>query len=100
VTYRLEIRPDALADIENAADWYDEKEPGLGNEFAREVLHAIDTLPLNPLLYRVRHRRGNVRWKLMRTFPYRIVYRITDHLITVFAVLHAARQERHWRKRL
>ena len=99
VRYRLEIRPDALADIEKAAEWYDERELGLGNEFARDVLHAIDTLPMNPLLYRVRHRRANVRWKLIDTFPYRVVYQITGDVITVFAVLHSVRQERHWRKR-
>ena len=73
---------------------------GFRQRVARDVLHSIDALPLNPLLYRVRHRRANVRWKLVDTFPYRIVYQVTDELITVFAVLHAARQERHWRKRL
>ncbi len=38
MTYRLEIREDALADIEEAARWYDEQEAGLGAEFAGEVL--------------------------------------------------------------
>ena len=100
VRYRLEIHPDALDDIEKAAEWYDQRQLGLGNEFARDVLHAIDALPLNPLLYRLRHRRANVRWKLIDTFPYRVVYQITGDVITVFAVLHSVRQERHWRKRL
>lgn len=66
--YRLEIRPDALADIEKAADWYDKQELGLGNEFARDVLQAIDTLPLNPLLYRVRHRRAKRAMEVGRNF--------------------------------
>ena len=74
MTYRLEIRPDALADIEEAARWYDEQQSGLGSEFAREVIEAIDTALKNPLSYRLRHRRKNVRWKLLDRFPYRIVF--------------------------
>ena len=46
--YRLEIRPDALADIEEAAGWYDAREPNLGAEFAREVLEAVDALTDKP----------------------------------------------------
>jgi len=61
VIYRLEITPDALEDIEKASQWYDEQQSGLGNEFAQDVLRSIDTLPSNPLIYRVRHRRFNVR---------------------------------------
>jgi hypothetical protein len=30
VTYRLEVRPDAIIDIEEAIDWYDQRELGLG----------------------------------------------------------------------
>ena len=100
MTYRLAIRPDALSDIEEAASWYDEQQPGLGNEFSREVIETIDTLSNNPLMYRVRHKRKNIRWKLLDRFPYRIVFRMTDDLITVVAVLHSARHDRQWRQRL
>ena len=97
--YRLDIRPDALADIEEATHWYDERESGLGYEFAREVLGAVDTLANNPLAYRVRHRRKNIRWKLLDRFPYRVVYQVASDVITVIAVLHSARHDREWRKR-
>jgi len=100
VSYRLEIRPDVLADIEEAAGWYEDREPGLGSEFTHEVLQAIDTLSSNPLIYRVRHRRRQVRWLLMDRFPYRIIYRLNGDLITIFAVLHSARHDRNWKNRL
>ena len=74
MSYRLEIRPYALADIAEAVGRYDEQESGLGSEFAREALAAIDALPNNPLMYRVRHTRKNVRWKLLDRFPHRIVF--------------------------
>jgi plasmid stabilization system protein ParE len=59
VIYRLEIRPDAIADIEEAALWYEAREPSLGSDFADAVLQAIDTLPNNRLAYRIRHKRKN-----------------------------------------
>jgi len=100
VSWRLDIRREALADIETAAAWYEEQEPGLGRDFLRTVRQAINSLPTNPLLYRVRDRRRNVRWFLPPRFPYRICYRLRDDVITVFAVIHAARHEREWGKRV
>ena len=97
---RLEIRPQALADIAEAAAWYEERQTGLGERFTREVVAAIDALLPNPLIYRLRNRRLSARWCFPRSFPYRIVYRFADDAVTVVAVIHAARQDRHWRERL
>jgi len=99
VSYRLVIRLDALADIQEAAEWYDDQEHGLGADFSRTVLEAIDSLPANPLSNRLRDRRRHVRWLLPHRFPYRIVYQMQDKLITVFAVIHSARHERLWKRR-
>ena len=44
MTYSLEIRPDAVADIEEAARWYEAREPGLGSDFADAVLQAMGRL--------------------------------------------------------
>jgi len=61
VNWQLVIRPDALADIETAAAWYEKQQPGLGTDFSRTVRQAISRLPANPLLYCVRERRREVR---------------------------------------
>jgi toxin ParE1/3/4 len=100
VSYSLEIRPDALADIEEAATWYEEREPALGLEFVRTIREAIGNLPANPLAYHVRNRRRNVRWFLPSRFPYRIIYRVQGELVIIIAVLHAARHDRHWKRRV
>ena len=100
MSWRLEIRPAALADIEEAAAWYEQRQPGLGADFSRLVRLAINALPQNPLLYPVRERRLQVRWLYPGRFPYRIVYHTAGDLITVVAVLHAARHDREWKRRL
>ncbi|MBA3355583.1 MAG: type II toxin-antitoxin system RelE/ParE family toxin [Pyrinomonadaceae bacterium] len=100
MSYRQVIRLEALDDIEEAAEWYDAQEHGLGADFARTILEAIDSLPTNPLIHRLRSRRRNVRWLLTHRFPYRIVYQVQDRLITVFAVLHTTRHDRNWKQRV
>ena len=99
MNYSLEIRPNALADIEEAAIWYEEHEAGLGSDFVKTILESIDSLLVNPLLHPLRDRRRNVRWILANRFPYRIVYKTQGQQVTVIAVLHTARHERSWRQR-
>jgi hypothetical protein len=41
VSRRLEIRPQALADITEAAARDEERQPGLGERFTREVVAVI-----------------------------------------------------------
>ena len=96
----LEIRPDALTDIESASDWYEEKEPGLGSEYIREMRTSIVSLVEGAYHHPIRYPRLHVRWFSTRRFPYRIVYRIDDKRVIVLAVLHTARHNRAWRKRV
>ena len=100
MTYRVDIRPQAMADIADQAAWYEEREFGLGNRFIGEIIVAIDDLIPNPLLYRLRHRRLGARWCFSKHFPQRIVYRVTGDLIIVAGVIHPSRHDRHWRERL
>jgi plasmid stabilization system protein ParE len=97
--FQLDIHPEAIIDIETAALWYEERKPGLGTDFSRTIRHSISTLPANPLIYRIRDRRRNIRWVLSSRFPFRIVYRVKENLVTVIAVIHAARYDHQWTKR-
>jgi hypothetical protein len=100
VSYRVDIRPEALADIAQAAAWYEERQAGLGARFTCEVIAATDGLWPNSLLYPLRHRRLGARWCLPDNFPYRIVYRVTDKIIAVVAVVRATRHDWRWKERL
>jgi toxin ParE1/3/4 len=97
---RLIVRDEAEADITEAALWYDEREAGLGLELTLEVRAAIRRALENPLHYLRLRQRPEVRRVLARRFPYRIFFIVRDDAIVVFAVLHAARHDRHWRERL
>jgi len=100
MSFRVLLRPEAEADIGDAATWYEEQKADLGIEFVEAVFRAVDALSVNPLLTSRRHRRRNIRWVFPDRFPYRIIYEVAIDTVIVISVLHAARRERHWRERL
>jgi plasmid stabilization system protein ParE len=100
MSFSLDVLPDAIADITEAAHWYERQRNGLGTEFAEEVNTAIDSLSQKALLFRVRFRRKGVRWLYPLRFPYRICYYVEAQTVHVLAVIHAARHDRQWTKRL
>jgi toxin ParE1/3/4 len=102
MSWRVVVRPEALNDIDAAADWYETKQQGLGDEFIEEVLSVLDCLAENPLIYCRRHPQKNICWRYPDRFPYHIIYEVqeTDNTVVVAAVLHAAQHDSHWRKRV
>jgi toxin ParE1/3/4 len=100
MSFRVLLRPEAEADIGDAATWYEEQKAGLGREFVETIFHAVDALSVNPLLRSRRHRRRNIRRVFPDRFPYRIIYEVANETLLIIAALHAARHDRNWRERL
>jgi plasmid stabilization system protein ParE len=102
MSWTVVVRPEASDDVTQAADWYDERQEGLGDQFVEEVLRVYDALAINPHLNSRRDLRKNVRWRFPDRFPYRVVYEIIDaeNVVVIAAVIHAAREDRHWQKRI
>ena len=68
------FRPLAVEDTVEAAAWYEERAPGLGDELIDEILAAADRARQNPELFRTVHRHGKIRRVLTNRFPYRIFF--------------------------
>jgi toxin ParE1/3/4 len=100
--WRVVIRPEVEQDVAEAASWHESREIGLGAEFVEEVIQVWDALAENPLLNARRHPRKNIRWRYPDKFPYRVIYEVveSEQAVVVAAVLHAARHDRHWQKRI
>ncbi len=100
--WRVELAPEIEDDIAQAADWYEQRQPGLGAEFVEEVIRVWDALAENPLLNSRRHAAKNIRWRYPERFPYRVIDEVDEahQLVRVAAVLHAARQDQYWQERL
>jgi hypothetical protein len=68
--------PLAEQDALDAAIWYEERQPGLGDEFLTEVDRAVRTLCETPLLHRVRF--ADVRRASVHRFRFYGVYYIVN----------------------
>lgn len=102
MSWRVEFAPEVERDVAEAAKWYESRHHGLGVQFVEEIIRVWDALAENPLLNCRRHPTKNIRWRYPERFPYRVIYEVNeaDQTVKVAAVLHAARQDRHWKKRV
>ncbi len=91
------LRPEAEADIEDAARWYEERRKGLGDEFLDEVIHTLGSVEENPDLYARVH--DEVRQAVTHRFPFAVLYIVDDDHAVVVAVMHARRNPAEWKSR-
>jgi len=88
------IEPEAEAEIEAAATWYQLEAPGLGNEFMRAVQTAIATLGRQPAAFAIAY--GRTRRIGLRRFPWSLFYEIDADQVAVLACLHQHRDPQDW----
>ena len=89
MSYVIRVRPEAVSDVDQQAEYYESKDAGLGRRFARAVAMTIDGIAPLPLKLRPRH--GDVRVALVGRFPFGVAYVVDDSDIVVLAVLDLRR---------
>jgi plasmid stabilization system protein ParE len=85
-------------DAREAADWYESRQPGLGENFTAEVGAVIRNLRQDALLHPVRF--SDVRRAGLQKFSaYGVFYVVRELEVTVFAIVHGARSPKRIRHR-
>ena len=100
---RVELHPEASAELRAAAVWYDERRAGLGEDFVAEVsttlnriAHAPSSFPLWPNVTGA----APVRRVSVQRFPYVIAFELHAGSAFVLAVAHAKRRPLYWLTRI
>lgn len=93
----LEIHPAAIAEAQKAYRWYRLRSTTAANRFQVALDGAMLYISESPL-------RGTdyiqgTRYRLLRRFPYLIVYRELTDRLQVIAVAHARQRPGYWRHR-
>jgi toxin ParE1/3/4 len=90
---RLAVRPLALAELEEAANYYEGEQAGLGDEFADAFYVALTRLAETPGLgsNQYSHLIPEVRMYVMQRFPYLVFYLDHPKHIEVIRLLHGKR---------
>ena len=91
---------EAEAEVDAAARWYEARREGLGDRFLSELQQVLDRIRLRPLEPQVlRLGKREVRRRLLKHFPYAVVYEVRESECLVVAVAHLARRPGYWRSR-
>lgn len=86
----IEFHPEAAEEFEAAVEWYEERETGLGLDFAVEIHAAIQRAAAMPDAWT--QLAGNVRRVLVNRFPYGVLYEPGSRSLLVLAVMHLRRE--------
>ena len=97
MTRRFTIQPEASLEANEAFNWYEDQQPGLGAEFYRELIRCFEFIIENPLLSRITYR--GLRKRKLDRFPYLIIHKVTDDEISVVSIFHGSRNPIIWKKR-
>lgn len=95
---RIDFTPHAKTEIAKAYDWYDDREPGLGEEFLRCLDACVFNIQRTPNLYPAVE--GQFRRALVRRFPFEIFYETTKEGVLIYSVFHGSQDPEKWRKLL
>ena len=97
---RVELHPEAGAELRRAALWYDERRSGLGDEFIAEVSATLDRICNSPESYAewpsTPVSGQSIRRATIRRFPYVIAFERHERHVLVLAVAHGKRRPLYW----
>lgn len=85
---------DAELEFNQAIDYYENIQPGLGNDFALEVYLTIQRVIEYPIAWPVFD--GDIRRSLLRRFPYGVLYSIERESVFIVAVMNLHRAPDYW----
>lgn len=93
----VSFHKDAEDELNDAADFYDLESPGLGMSFLDDIQKAIEDIALFPEAGPLA--KGRVRRRVLRKFPYTVIYSIRETEIRILAVAHQKRRPFYWHER-
>lgn len=94
---RVIRHPEVSQELEAAALWYEERQPGLGGDFLEEYGATLIRILSEPK--RWRKIRGDNRKLNLHRFPFAVVYSLQADSLYIKAVMHLHRRPFYWLRR-
>jgi len=95
---RLNFLSAASVDLDQAIRYYHERSPAVARDFFSEVRRATTLLLDYPQACPIV--RGEVRKKVLRRFPFSVLYTVEDDRVIVVAIMHHHRRPDYWHARI
>lgn len=87
------LRPAEL-EMLDAARYYELQAPGLGDDFLDNIDAAVRDIGANPSRWPII--RSDIRRRLIRRFPYALLYRVDSDEVVIQATMHLHRRPDYW----
>jgi plasmid stabilization system protein ParE len=97
MTFDFVVRPLARKEMNDAAQWYADRNRAAAARFSQMLAKGLRAIEEDP--YRHPIIDGETRRLVLAPFPYSLLYRITAKEIVVLACFHGRRNPAHWRSR-
>lgn len=97
--FKVEFSPGFYNDLEQAIDWYNEIQSGLGDRLFNNVKKQTQKLSTSALNFAIKY--DDIRCMCIKKFPYVIHYRLNEQTKTVRveAMFHTSRDPKIWNER-
>jgi toxin ParE1/3/4 len=97
--HKLKLSSIAQKEFTDSFEWYEERSPGRGNDFAQFIYDGIDSILLNPEAYPIKN--AEAREFVVDKYPFVIVYefRAKSNLIIIVHIFHTSRNPKRKNKR-
>jgi plasmid stabilization system protein ParE len=87
--FKLILLSRARNEIEDALDWYENRQEGLGEKLLLEVEDELQRIMNNPMLFPVSHvAKTHYRKAVLPKFPYVIIFSVSTDTIFVHSIFH------------
>ncbi|WP_072876988.1 type II toxin-antitoxin system RelE/ParE family toxin [Salegentibacter echinorum] len=83
--YSIKIYPSARTDLNNAINYYKNKQFGLEKRFLSDFEKLLNRIQSNPYIFRLENKYRNA---LLDIFPYLVIFEINDQEIIILAVFN------------
>ena len=93
----VELLPQARDDFEESYAWYFRQSEPAAERFATAIENAIEKICRNPAIG-IRLDDDHRFYRIKRSFPFYLVYRIEPAKLVVVAVAHNSRRPGYWRQ--
>ena len=94
---KVRFHPEAVSELNNAVDYYEEQETGLGIDFIKEIQKGIAMISKYPDSWQ--QVSASTRRYLVKKFPFGLIYMRSEKIIYIIAVMHLNRKPGYWKTR-
>ncbi|HRG47631.1 MAG TPA: type II toxin-antitoxin system RelE/ParE family toxin [Leptospiraceae bacterium] len=95
---KYKLNRDAENDLNEAFDWYESEQAGVGDKFLTKVIEKLNEISKKPNKYSIYYK--NVRKASVKVFPFYIIYTTKENFISIIGIWHKSRNPAKLQERM